>query len=219
MSIKVTKTIKVFIENKTRTIDLSAEVFGKSKNRNASIDAIVRGVNFNLCNIHHGYIKSMVEFNPRLRAKKSIEKKLGNILKDLENYILDNKDAFLLEKKTVKAKPFSRSEYMLLDEAVPIFVRKCNFRSSQSGETISWYVHDVYREDLEEFTVTVVRGESGQLKFFADEKDLYDQGKLRELVESEKFKSREYPFFFYQEALRLVGKSHGELKEMSGLFA
>lgn len=173
---------------------------------------------FNLCDIHHGYLKGRQPRNTRLRSEKSKLKEMEGIYQGYRAYIEQNLERWILDRATITVD--IRGQIAIpKGQRLGDLIDTVNIRSKQSGLPVAWHYHNIYRRATIE--VEAVRcPKSGQLQFFADERELYDQEKLKALVESENFKERRLAFFFYNEALRLTGhKIEGSPKMMSGLFA
>ena len=207
-----TRNIQVTIEGRNQVVKLSIENDGPKSDHYYLSAKCESG--FDLCNLHYGYYKAYVPKTRKLRSEKSINLDMERTLDAFELAIIRDANTFLLTAIDVTVK-ISGPQFYSSNSNIR-FGEVCNIYSKQSGKPIAWYPHDVYNEG--ELIVTAYRATSGQIKLEADESKLYNQSKVRALVESKEFKSGNFAFFFYEEAKRLAGLKHGNTNSMSGLF-
>jgi hypothetical protein len=214
--LNMTMDIEACIEGRLQTVILSVEYTPHSRAPYYWLSALTE-TGFDLCNISYGYFKGSVNMlNTRLRSKKSITNDMLGVLDSLARSVQGIADGIILSERTVTGSINGTEIYLRGVEGVP-FTSAANIQSVQSGQVLSWYAHDVFRQGTIE--LTAYRNAEGQLRFKADETMLYDTDKLRALVESEAFKSSKYAFFLYNECRRLLGMPvQGDPARMSGLM-
>lgn len=215
---KITKTMTIDFIDGTYLVSVSIERENSIKGSDAywNIDAVVSETGLRLTNRHYGILHSFVDANKRLRAEKSIKAEGDILLRDIELHLIrEARKHYIKEYTTTLTTSPGYSEYLF---GGPMPIPMCSIRSKQSGECISWHYHDVFKANSP-LTVTFYRTAEGQPQVKADENELYDFDKLRDLVESKEFKEQKYSFFFYNEVRRLLNMPfEGDVKAMSGMF-
>jgi len=153
--------------------------------------------------------------NHWIRSAKSIKKEKQAIVEHYKAYVVDNLDDFVLETKTYHDTKISY-DYVAIR---PYGIKPYLIHSTQSGQVISWHDHDVYLNNTVLDVIAKRDSKTGQLKYYADETKLYDYNKLQKLADSDNVKNKKLAFFFHDELNRLLGRKHGRIQNMSGLFA
>jgi hypothetical protein len=200
------------IEGKQHQVSLSVSYHPKA--RCYWIDAITE-TGFDLCS-DNGYFKSTIELQrTKLRSEASIALVMLGILDSLAEQIRAMQSDIILTSRKASVTIRGVDAYSNIRNA--LFFSAANIQSKQSGQVLSWYEHDVFKQG--ELVVEAYRTNEGQLRFRADERDLYDLTKLKRLHDSDAFQSSKFAFFFYNECRRLLGiPVTGDAKRMSGLF-
>jgi hypothetical protein len=207
----LSRTTEVLIENKLQPVVLTIE--GYTDNAWYYVQAIT-STGFNLCTNSYGYFKYNTSRNTRLRSAKSIEREMNSILDRYEASIRSIADRIILTSRTIAGK-ISGSDFY--GPNTDHWFNVNNIHSMQSRQSVSWYHHDIFNQG--EIEVFVERNKEGQLRYYADEKKLYNQDKLNQLFKSDAYSKRNFAFFFYDELARLVGAPYNDTRAMSGLFA
>lgn len=213
-SISLTLDLTVNIEGKDQCVILAIEYHPSVKNY-YYINAITE-TGFDLCNSNYGYFNYCCpRLNTRLHSEKSIANDMLFILDCLADSIRNIANDIILSGREVEVTISGTECYAPIPEAR--FFPASNIRSKQSGSVLSWYEHNVFSQG--KLMVSVYRQTDGQLRFEADEKQLYDLGKLQFLYGSVAFKESKLAFFFYNECRRLLGiPVTGDASRMSGLM-
>lgn len=210
----VTTEYKFNIEGKAHTVTLSVEFNYKAKLEYYFVSAITE-TGFDLCQDSYGYFKGYVSRNCKLRSEASIVHEMAGIIDSYINAIKQIEHKIIVTTKTISANISGNTCYAWVLGSE--FFDACNIYSKESDMVLSWYSHDVFKQGKLE--VEAYRTESGQLKFRASEKDLYDLDKLNTVYNSDAFQNSKFAFFNYNECRRLLGlKVTGNPKRMSGLM-
>ncbi len=213
--LSITTDLLVEIEGREQVVVLAVEYACCARIPHYFVEAITE-TGFNLCNSSYGYLKYSVPMgNTRLRSETSIANDMLHVLESYARCIQNLAPEIVLSGRHVRARISGTDLYT--DVRGLEFTKASNVRSSQSGQVLSWYEHDVFKQG--EINVSVYRQTDGQLRFEASEYALYDLPKLRALVEGERFRNSNFAFFFYNEARRLLGMPvKGDPKRMSGFM-
>jgi hypothetical protein len=212
VNINLIKEFQCTIEGREHTINLTVE-YDKRQSTFLYVSAIA-DTGFNLCG-HDAYFKDYIPMNSKVRAEKSIANHMLDVLDNFETSIREHTDGIVLAHKSIKVNINGTEVYGSPLLGMPFF-SACNIKSAKSGECVSWYEHNIFKQG--DIQLEVYRQTNGQLRIEAKEEELYDFTKLRALYDSESFQKSKFAFFFYNEVRRLLGMPiNGDLKRMSGL--
>ena len=212
--IQVNKTFNVVIDGRDQQVELVVHTYPEI-DRHYFVSALT-DTGFDLCG-HERYFKySQPIVNTRLRSDLSIATDMLAFLDDYENAVIQHAPRIVLTERVVTGR-ISGTNCMIQGVSGLEYFCAASIYSKQSGECISWYEHDVFKQGPIE--LLVYRNEEGRLRVKADEQALYDFDKLKALHDGERFQKSKYAFMFYNEVRRLLGiEVKGDPKRMSGLM-